>query len=130
MGSLIQRPQARYCHPRLPPPADLRPRDPAAEALCRGSGLQRGRYRRLPERQGRARAHQVAGDEEQALPAVHQDAGAVSADELLKAAATGDLTDVHDYTIASTRAAVATEMTVAFRNRAVEAFTEIMRMHI
>lgn len=53
-----------------------------------------------------------------------------TSDRLGKAAATGDLTDVHDYTIASAQAAVATEMTVAFRNRAVEAFTEIMRMPI
>ncbi|MBC7308322.1 MAG: flagellar hook-basal body complex protein FliE [Dietzia sp.] len=53
-----------------------------------------------------------------------------TSDQLARAAATGDLTDVHDYTIASTQAAVATELTVAVRNRAVEAFTEIMRMQI
>jgi flagellar hook-basal body complex protein FliE len=45
-------------------------------------------------------------------------------------AATGDLTDVHDYMIASQQSGVATELTVAVRNRAVEAFTEIMRMQI
>ena len=43
-------------------------------------------------------------------------------------AVTGDLADVHDYTIASTQAAVALELTAAVRNRAVEAFNEIMRM--
>lgn len=44
------------------------------------------------------------------------------------AAVTGDLDDVHDYTIASTQASVALELTAALRNKAVEAFTEIMRM--
>lgn len=43
-------------------------------------------------------------------------------------AVTGDLDDVHDYTIASSEASVALELTVAMRNKAVEAFTEIMRM--
>ncbi|MEV1288092.1 flagellar hook-basal body complex protein FliE [Micromonospora sp. NPDC049679] len=43
-------------------------------------------------------------------------------------AATGSLTDVHDYTIASTEAALAVQLTVAVRNKAVEAFQEIMRM--
>jgi flagellar hook-basal body complex protein FliE len=52
------------------------------------------------------------------------------ADGLAVEAATGDLTDVHDYMIASTQAALATEMTVAVRNKAVEAFNEIMRMQI
>ncbi len=52
------------------------------------------------------------------------------ADGLALKAATGDLSDVHDYTIASTEAALATEFTVAVRNRAVEAFNEIMRMQI
>lgn len=43
-------------------------------------------------------------------------------------AVTGDLDDVHDYTIASSQAAVALELTAAIRNKAVDAFTEIMRM--
>lgn len=51
-----------------------------------------------------------------------------TADELAQAAATGTLEDVHDYTIAATQAAVATELVVAVRNKAVEAFQEIMRM--
>jgi flagellar hook-basal body complex protein FliE len=53
-----------------------------------------------------------------------------SADSLAKQAATGDLTDLHDYMIASTQASLATELTVAVRNRAVESFQEIMRMQI
>ncbi len=48
--------------------------------------------------------------------------------ELAVKAVTGDLADVHDYTIASTEAAVAMELTAAIRNKAVTAFTEIMRM--
>ncbi|WP_152192538.1 flagellar hook-basal body complex protein FliE [Georgenia satyanarayanai] len=51
----------------------------------------------------------------------------VSSDLALKAV-TGDLEDVHDYTIAATEAAVALELTVALRNKAVDAFSEIMRM--
>ena len=43
-------------------------------------------------------------------------------------AVTGDLSDVHDYTIASSQAAVAMELTATIRNRAVDAFNEIMRM--
>jgi flagellar hook-basal body complex protein FliE len=43
-------------------------------------------------------------------------------------AATGDLTDIHDYVIAATQAQVATELTTTVRNKALEAFNEIMRM--
>lgn len=53
-----------------------------------------------------------------------------NADSLAVKAATGDLTDVHDYMIASTQASLATELTVSVRNKAVEAFNEIMRMQI
>ena len=52
------------------------------------------------------------------------------ADSLATKAATGDLTDVHDYMIASTEASMATELTVAVRNKAVEAFNDIMRMPV
>lgn len=43
-------------------------------------------------------------------------------------AVTGDLDDIHDYTVASTEAKVTLELTAAVRNKAVEAFSEIMRM--
>lgn len=45
-------------------------------------------------------------------------------------AATGDLTDVHDYVIAATEAQVATELTTTIRNKALESFNEIMRMQL
>jgi flagellar hook-basal body complex protein FliE len=51
-------------------------------------------------------------------------------DKLAVQAATGDLDDIHDYTIAATEASVTAQLTVAVRNRALEAFNEIMRMPI
>lgn len=52
------------------------------------------------------------------------------ADQLAVQAATGDLTSLHDYTITATEAGVATQLTTAVRNKALEAFQEIMRMSI
>jgi flagellar hook-basal body complex protein FliE len=43
-------------------------------------------------------------------------------------AATGTLTDVQDYVIAATQAQTATELTTTVRNKALDAFNEIMRM--
>jgi flagellar hook-basal body complex protein FliE len=51
-------------------------------------------------------------------------------DELNKAFAKGELSDVHQLTIASEQAMVALELTVQVRNKAVEAYQEIMRMQI
>ncbi|MCX6400740.1 MAG: flagellar hook-basal body complex protein FliE [Propionibacteriales bacterium] len=52
------------------------------------------------------------------------------ADSLAVQAATGKLENIHDYTIAASEASVASQMTVALRNKAVEAFNEIMRMQV
>jgi flagellar hook-basal body complex protein FliE len=53
-----------------------------------------------------------------------------TADSLATQAATGDLKDVHDYMIASKEASLATEMVVTIKNKAVEAFNDIMRMPV
>jgi flagellar hook-basal body complex protein FliE len=53
-----------------------------------------------------------------------------SADTLAVRAASGTLPNIHDYTLAATEAEVATKLTVAVRNKAIEAFTEIMRMQV
>lgn len=45
-------------------------------------------------------------------------------------AATGDLTSISDFMIAATEAQIATEITVAVRDRAITAFNDIMRMQI
>jgi flagellar hook-basal body complex protein FliE len=51
-------------------------------------------------------------------------------DQLAVKAATGDLNAIHDYTITATEASVATQLTTAVRNKALEAFQEIMRMSV
>jgi flagellar hook-basal body complex protein FliE len=50
--------------------------------------------------------------------------------QLAVQAATGDLSAIHDYTITATEAAVATQLTAAVRNKALEAFQSIMQMPI
>ncbi|MDR7252841.1 flagellar hook-basal body complex protein FliE [Nocardioides sp. BE266] len=52
------------------------------------------------------------------------------ADTLAVRAATGTLPNIHDYTLAATEAETATKLTVAVRNKAIEAFSEIMRMQV
>ncbi len=53
-----------------------------------------------------------------------------SAGQLAVKAATGDLSAIHDYTLAATEAQVTTQLTVAVRNKALDAFNEIMRMSV
>ncbi len=53
-----------------------------------------------------------------------------NADALAVQAATGDLSDVHEYTIAASQAEIATELTVAVRDEALAAFNDIMRMQV
>lgn len=45
-------------------------------------------------------------------------------------AATGDLSAIHDYTVAATQAQVATQLTVAVRDKALQSFQTIMQMQV
>jgi flagellar hook-basal body complex protein FliE len=53
-----------------------------------------------------------------------------NADTMAEGVATGSLTDVHQFTTAAAKAQLGVELTVAVRNRAVEAYQEIMRMQV
>jgi flagellar hook-basal body complex protein FliE len=54
----------------------------------------------------------------------------VRADEMKVRWAGGEITDVHEATIAAEEAATALELMVEVRNRIVEAYQEIMRMPV
>ena len=49
-------------------------------------------------------------------------------DSLAVKAATGDLTDIHDYTIAATQASLMTELATTIRTKGIDAFNQIMGM--
>jgi flagellar hook-basal body complex protein FliE len=51
-----------------------------------------------------------------------------TSNDLAIKAVTGNLDDIHNATIASTRAQVTLELVAAVRNKGVDAFNEIMRM--
>lgn len=52
------------------------------------------------------------------------------ASELTVKAATGEIDNIHDVTIAAQKAKVALELTVTIRDKAVEAYQEMMRMQV
>jgi flagellar hook-basal body complex protein FliE len=51
-----------------------------------------------------------------------------TSDSLAVKAVTGDLSDIHQATIAATRTQVTMEVVAAVRNKGIEAFNDIMRM--
>jgi flagellar hook-basal body complex protein FliE len=53
-----------------------------------------------------------------------------TADQMSQLAATGDLSNVHDLTIATSEAQVATQLTAAVANKAVAAFNSIVGMQV
>jgi flagellar hook-basal body complex protein FliE len=57
-------------------------------------------------------------------------AGEAKTDDLAQQAATGRLQNVEEYLIAASESQLNMQLTVAVRNKAVEAFNEIMRMQV
>ncbi|WP_313021850.1 flagellar hook-basal body complex protein FliE [Mobilicoccus sp.] len=59
------------------------------------------------------------------LSALHE-----RSDKLAVAAATGNLQDIHEYTIAANEAQVATQLAVNVRDKALQSFNDIIRMQL
>jgi flagellar hook-basal body complex protein FliE len=53
-----------------------------------------------------------------------------TSDELSRQLATGELTDIHEYTVASSKAQLGVQLTVALRNQLLSAYQEVMRMQL
>lgn len=53
-----------------------------------------------------------------------------NADGLAAQVASGDVQDIHQFTVAAAKANLAVELTTAIRNKAVEAYQDIMRMQV
>ena len=53
-----------------------------------------------------------------------------NADTLAAGVASGDVQDIHQFTVAASKANLAVELTTAIRNKAVEAYQDIMRMQV
>ncbi len=53
-----------------------------------------------------------------------------NADQLSQQLATGQLTDIHEYTVAASKAQLGVQLTVALRNQLLSAFQEVMRMQL
>lgn len=53
-----------------------------------------------------------------------------SADKAATGVATGSVEDIHTFTVAASKAQLGVELTVALRNKAVEAYQDIMRMQV
>jgi flagellar hook-basal body complex protein FliE len=81
-----------------------------------------------PDRSGGPETGSFAGYLESAIEAV--DSLAKKAHELESAFAAGELSDIHQVTIAAQEAEIALELVLAVRNKVIEAYQEIMRMSI
>jgi flagellar hook-basal body complex protein FliE len=53
-----------------------------------------------------------------------------NADQLAQQVATGSIDNISDFTTAAAKASLAVSLTAALRNRAVEAYQDIMRMQV
>ena len=93
------------------------------------SGIKPIEFPSIGETQGPEQAGGGFGDKLSGAIGDLQKTQATSDDMAMKVA-TGELTDIHDYMIAANQAQVATQLTVAVKNKAVESFQQIMNMQV